>query len=114
MSRTYRRKNIEFTLGSSWDRRGVRAVGYDVIYQRHWNGEIEIRERTKREKFEFWYWLHGESRSGCRSPSKWFRRMKSHKSRQYNKREIQKFMNDPSYEPMVVVREEAHTFWDWR
>lgn len=114
MSRTYRRKNIEDTLGSSWDRRGRKYAGFDTICDRYWDGTFSVRERTEREKFDFWYWLHGESRSNNeRTPNRWYRQRRCRQGRRYSKRELQKFLRDENYEPMANDKDLPHG-WDWR
>ena len=117
MSRTIRRKNYATTI-SSWQHPGCRRYGFDWTLERHWRwvGEgkcITYRPLTERELFERWYRQHGESRTANkRTPSKWYRKRRCRQNRRKTACELQKYLYNSEYEPMVERKDRSH-LWDW-
>lgn len=125
MARTYRRKNIEDALGRSWHRRGRKVAGFrttvdvnqvfrETAQYYYYSYAVCYRQMTPGEWFKAWYGLHGESRhSNERTPGKWYRRQRCVQGRRRNKRELQKYLHNPDYEPMCERKDLSH-LWDWR
>ncbi len=143
MSRTYRRKNIENTLGSSFSRKGRKSGGFYNTYDREsleckytkrtqyeedglifiecrtgytWVYSCPIyRPMTKEERRNRWLFLHGESRhANMWTPGRWYRQNRESQLRSHNRTELIKYMKDPdNYEPMVFDGPLSH-LWDWR
>ena len=115
MSRTYRRKNIEDTLGDSRSRAGRKLAGIYTKREYNWRARTTLfRPMTATERFCEWYWLHGESRhNNERTPNRWYRQRRCRQARRHNKRELQQYLFNPNYEPMVDRKDRSH-LWDWR
>lgn len=125
MSRTFRRKNIEDTMGKSWMRRGRKVAGFrtkatveqsfrETAQYRYYAYPVSYRPMTPREWFRAWYYMHGESRhNNERTPNKWYRRRRCVQTRRLNKRELQKYLHNPDYGPMCERKDRSH-LWDWR
>lgn len=120
MARTYRRKGFEATMNSSWDTEGFKVAGHYTTYDgSYWksNGSRwmkEYRPMNKRERFNRWYWMHGESRTrSMRSPNRWHRNIRQRENRMINKMELIKWIKaGGEYEPMF--EENARDcWWDW-
>lgn len=117
MSRTYRRKNYKETQNTSWDRRGRKtALEYtECNFWHYWIKSIdgpEIREMTPEEKWkQDRYWYH-DNKSGVFSVPSWFCNLHERKLRQYNRRELHRFMSREDYEPMCIAGP-GDASWDW-
>lgn len=126
MSRTYRRKGYEDTLGNSYDRKGRKTAsvytifdGYGVLCPSRWGGYayrwIRVyREPTKTELYKRVKWYHGESRhANERSPSRDYRKARMVENRNINKRELINWTKHPDdYEPLWEANPRSH-WWDW-
>jgi hypothetical protein len=113
MSRTFRRKNYETTLGTSWARRGDKVNGHYTKacptygFETDTNGkhhlcyyDPEFRAMTDNEYNKAWRNIHTDKAVFC-SPSKWFRQINEGHLRMLNKYELIKFSRDYEYEVMA-------------
>lgn len=118
MSRTIRRKNYENQCGGSWNASGRKLNGVYQIreYVRTPNGywqQSYRAPRTKREHFEVWRTLHGESsHANAWSPSRYFRQFRMSENRMINKTELAKWLSNSEYEPLFECEPRSH-LWDW-
>ena len=124
MSRTYRCKHYEVETNDSYSRYGKKIAGPYAVRMgnsvtRLSNGRwaclepVAVREPTPEEYFRKWYRAHGESRHrDARSPSREYRVYRMRQNRRIAIRELQKYMLDTEYEPMVD-REPRNCWWDW-
>lgn len=124
MSRTYRRKNIELTMGSSWERCGRHTAGLyttsdskchvrETAEYVYWTRVCWYRPMTQPERFREWYRLHGESRhANERTPGRHYRKRRCRENRRCTQRELHRFWRNPDYEPMVEAQYRSH-WWDW-
>lgn len=111
MSRTYRRKNYEATLGNSWSRAGTKLGGtyavIDVI-----DGMLTWRPPSSEELVAKIKWMHGESATNLRrSPNRLYRRFRLKEWRAAHKSAVRSFV---SYGTEVVIHENPIScWWDW-
>ena len=134
MSRTIRCKHYLEEHNSSWDRQYRRVIGdyvkyeYRVIrysnideygtpgfiYYHNCHVISAFRPATKLEIRKINRDRYGESsHKNQRSPGKEYRSFRHRENRQRDRRELQKFMVNPDYEPMPY-EEPISCLWDWR
>ena len=117
MSRTVRRKNSSRThgRGGHYIPDGFKTAGYYTEYDGNWSYSDKVfREPTKRERFDTWKLLHGESPNGnAFSPGREYRKMRMRENRSINKQELVRWMKNPeTYEPLFEY--DPRSCWrDW-
>ena len=112
MGKTYRRKNFESSCGKV---AGSSIAGFYTVMDYNWRSGLRTyREPSDTERFESWYYAHGESKHAnyC-SPSKWYRNQRAAQNRRINKNEIYKAMKIADYEPLCEQNPRSCR-WDWR
>lgn len=120
MSRTFRRKNFEDTLGGSWARKGRKTNGIYTTYDGpYWNvgggrRMVEYRPMNKQERWHEWRYMHAESSTAnVRSPGHWYRVNRQKQNRSIDKQQLVKwFQSGGEHEPMCEANPRSCR-WDW-
>jgi SLT domain-containing protein len=111
MARTIRALNAESSIGKQ---AGSKITGsgyfteYDIVKR-----EKVYRKPTKKEYFEAWYMLHGDSDKNHRTPSRDFRKNREKQLRMINKSELNKYKRNSGYDMICESTPRSH-LWDWR
>ena len=109
MSRTFRRKNFEYTLGTSWDRRYRKHFGFygestlTYVNGHHFYG---CRQMTPEEVWHANRAYHGDGSRhwSCTRTTTYTRRLLSKRMRLTEKKEMRKVRVDIDYVPDINSR----------
>ena len=115
MSRTFRRKNYEFTDQSSWKNRGRKTFGYYTETNRasYYERLETYREPTKLEFFKKYWKIHSDGDRNRWTPSRDYRHPRIVQNRRINDAELFRCVkNLDHYEPLFEERP-RDCDWDW-
>lgn len=122
MSRTFRRKNYESTVGQRY--RNYRSLaGYytkNVFRRRTFDGSYywslnfvgSYRAPTEKEYYHDFWKLHRDNHQNAWSPNRDYRKFRQVQNRNINKTELAKWIKNENYEPLFEENPRSH-YWDW-